>query len=225
MPTVLITGGARGIGSEFVRQYAADGWSVIATVRDPDAADAVRATGGDIRVERLDMRDLAAVAGFAKAIGDTPLDVFIANAGITHPEGLSTAEEAQGWLEVFAVNVVAPTLLAETLAPKVIARRGKMVAITSQMGSIADNRSGGWTAYRASKSALNSAWYSMAIERAREPITIAMLHPGWVQTDMGGPNATLPIPESVSSMRRVIERLQPQESGAFLNDRGEPLPW
>ena len=224
MPTVLVTGGARGLGSEFARQYAANGWSVIATVRTAEAAESVRAEG-DVRVELLDMRDMAAVASFAKSIGDTPLDLFIANAGITRPDGLSTAEEAQGWLDVFAVNVVAPTLLAETLAPKVIAAGGKMVAITSQMGSIADNRSGGWTAYRASKSALNSAWYSMAVERAREPITIAMLHPGWVQTDMGGPNATLPIPDSVSSMRSIIERLTPAKSGAFLNYRGETLPW
>ena len=225
MPTVLVTGGARGIGLDFVRQYAADGWSVIATVRTPEAAEAVHKIDGDIRAELLDLRDLGAVADFANKIGDAPLDLFIANAGITRPEGLSTAEEAQGWLEVFAVNVVAPTLLAETLAPKVVAARGKMIAITSQMGSIADNRSGGWTAYRASKSALNSAWYSMAVERAREPITIAMLHPGWVQTDMGGPNATLPIPDSVSSMRSIIERLTPAKSGAFLNYRGETLPW
>jgi NAD(P)-dependent dehydrogenase (short-subunit alcohol dehydrogenase family) len=225
MPTLLITGGARGIGLGFVRDYAASGWSVIATVRNEAAAESLRALGGDIRVELLDMRDFAAVAGFAGRLGGAPLDLFIANAGITRPEGLTTAGEAEGWLEVFAVNVVAPSLLAETLAPNVIAARGKMVAITSQMGSIADNNSGGWTAYRASKSALNAAWRSMAVERAHEPIAIAMLHPGWVRTDMGGAGGSLSIPESVASMRRVIDRLSPKDKGVFLNHRGETLPW
>lgn len=124
-----------------------------------------------------------------------------------------------------AVNCVAPTFLAYGLAPRVIAARGKMIAITSQMGSIADNGSGGWNAYRASKAALNAAWRSMAVEIAREPIAIAMLHPGWVKTDMGGGGAPLAISDSIRALRRVIEGLTPADKGVFLNHQGQALPW
>jgi NAD(P)-dependent dehydrogenase (short-subunit alcohol dehydrogenase family) len=224
MKRALITGAGRGIGLEFVRQYAADGWSVVATCRNEAAADQLRALPGEIKVEFLDMRDHEALVGFRARLGAAPLDLFIANAGITGRDGF-TAEDADGWLEVLDVNCVAPTFLAYNLAPLVAAARGKMIAITSQMGSIADNGSGGWNAYRASKAALNAAWRSMAIEMASNPIAIAMLHPGWVKTDMGGGGATLAASDSVAGMRKVIERLSARDKGLFLNYRGESLPW
>ena len=224
MNRLLVTGAGRGIGLEFTRQYAADGWSVVATCRNEAAARQLRALPGEVTVEFLDMRDHQAIVGFRKKLGEAPLDLFIANAGITRPDGAS-AEDADGWLEVLDVNCVAPTFLAYNLAPLVAAARGKMIAITSQMGSIADNGSGGWNAYRASKAALNAAWRSMAVEMASQPIAIAMLHPGWVKTDMGGGGATLPAADSVAAMRRVIEGLSPRDKGLFLNQRGETLPW
>jgi NAD(P)-dependent dehydrogenase (short-subunit alcohol dehydrogenase family) len=224
MPSVLVTGAGRGLGLEFARQYAADGWSVIATVRNEGAARELRGLAGEIRIETLDMRDHSSLAALARRI-EGPLDLLIANAGISGPDRLTTAADAAGWLEVFDVNVIAPTLLAQTLAPKVVAARGRLVAITSQMGSIADNRSGGWTAYRAAKAALNAAWRSLAVEMSAEPIAIAMLHPGWVKTDMGGAGATLEIPDSVAALRRVIDGLRPADKGVFLNYRGETLPW
>jgi NAD(P)-dependent dehydrogenase (short-subunit alcohol dehydrogenase family) len=224
MKRLLVTGAGRGIGMEFVRQYSADGWSVIATCRNERAAAELRALSGEVAVESLDMRDHQAIAAFGERLGGAPLDLFIANAGITRPDGFS-AKDADGWLEVLDVNCVAPTFLARALARQVIAAKGKMIAITSQMGSIADNSSGGWNAYRASKAALNAAWCSMAVELAREPISIAMLHPGWVKTDMGGGGATLSVKDSVSGMRQVIERLTPENKGVFLNQRGETLPW
>ena len=223
MPTVLITGAGRGIGLEFARQYAADGWDVLATCRNEGAGEELRALPGSVTVEFLDMRDHAALVAFSDRVSG-PLDLFIANAGMTRPDGFSAAD-ADGWLEVLDVNCVAPTFLAHHLAPQVIAARGKMIAITSQMGSIADNGSGGWNAYRASKAALNAAWRSMAVETAGEPIAIAMLHPGWVRTDMGGPGGTLSKPESVAAMRRVIDGLTSRDKGLFLNHRGETLPW
>jgi NAD(P)-dependent dehydrogenase (short-subunit alcohol dehydrogenase family) len=223
MPTVLITGSGRGIGLEFARQYAADGWSVVATVRNEAAAEQLRVLPGEITVEFLDMRDHRALVAFAERIGG-PLDLFIANAGVTRPDGTS-AEDAGGWLEVLDVNCVAPTFLAYNLAPKVVAARGKMIAITSQMGSIADNNSGGWNAYRASKAALNAAWRSMAVEMRSDPVSIAMLHPGWVRTDMGGPGGTLDTAQSVTALRQVIDGLGGSDKGLFLNHRGETLPW
>lgn len=224
MPTVLVTGAGRGIGLEFVRQYGAEGWSVIATVRKAEDGDTLRAFG-DIRIELLDMRDFAALERFGERLAGKPLDLLIANAGITSPGEMRTAEEANRFLEVLAVNSVAPTVLASVLAPNVIAAKGKMVAITSQMGSIADNGSGGWLAYRASKAGLNAAWKTLAVDMAGEPISFAMLHPGWVKTDMGGGGAPLAPAESVTAMRRVIEGLGPGDKGLFLNHRGETLPW
>ena len=223
MPTLLIAGASRGIGLEFVRQYAADGWHVIATVRKEADAEQLRKLG-DVRVEFLDMRDMPALASFGERIGE-PLDLVIANAGIAGPDKLRTAEEGKAFLDLMAVNAVAPTLLANALAANVISARGKLVAITSQMGSIADNKSGGWLAYRASKSALNQAWKTLAAEMADQPISIAMLHPGWVKTDMGGRGAPLEAPESVAGMRRVIEGLSPAKKAAYLNYKGETLPW
>jgi NAD(P)-dependent dehydrogenase (short-subunit alcohol dehydrogenase family) len=222
MPTLLLTGAGRGIGLEFARQYAAAGWQVVATVRDAARAEALKALGA--RVEALDMRDFAAVEAFPERLGDAPLDLFIANAGITAAPTIDTAAEAEAWSEVHAVNAVAPTLLATRLLPNVTAAKGKMIAISSRMGSIADS-SGGYLGYRASKAALNAAWRTLALDWRAEPVTLAMLHPGWVKTDMGGPNAPLPPEESVAAMRALIERLTPSDSGAFLGHNGEAIPW
>jgi NAD(P)-dependent dehydrogenase (short-subunit alcohol dehydrogenase family) len=222
MPRVLITGAGRGIGIEFARQYAAAGWEVISTVRDLAQAEALQALGA--RVEALDMRDFAEVEAFPERLGGAPLDLFIANAGITAAPTVGTAAEAGAWSEVHAVNAVAPTLLATRLLPNVVAAHGKMIAISSRMGSIADS-SGGYLGYRASKAALNAAWRTLALDWRAQPVTLAVLHPGWVKTDMGGPNAPLPAQTSVVAMRRLIERLTPAQSGAFLGHEGEPIPW
>ncbi|HEX8527272.1 SDR family oxidoreductase [Allosphingosinicella sp.] len=221
MPTILVTGAGRGLGLEFARQYAGDGWQVISTVRDPAGAAELERLG--VRIETLDMLDPAALAAFPERLG-APLDLFIANAGVSGPQRIETAEAAGEWQRVHAVNAVAPTLLAGALLPLVAAAQGKMVAITSRMGSIADS-SGGYLAYRASKAALNAAWRALALSLAKQPVTLALLHPGWVRTDMGGPSAPLPLAESVSAMRRVIASLAPEQSGAFLDYRGDPLPW
>jgi NAD(P)-dependent dehydrogenase (short-subunit alcohol dehydrogenase family) len=222
MPSVLITGAGRGIGLEFARQYAAAGWQVIATVRDAGQTEALQALGA--RVELLDMEDFSAIAAFPARLGEFELDLFIANAGISGPQRIDTLDAASGWQKVHAVNTVAPTLLAEVLLPRVAAARGKLVAITSQMGSIADS-SGGYLAYRASKAALNAAWRALALSLAGQPVTFAMFHPGWVKTDMGGPNATLSMADSVEALRRAIGRLEQADSGGFFNYDGQPLPW
>jgi NAD(P)-dependent dehydrogenase (short-subunit alcohol dehydrogenase family) len=222
MGTVLITGAGRGIGLEFARQYAADGWDVTATVRDPAQAEALAALG--VRVERLDMRDFQAVEAFPERLGGAPLDLFIANAGMSAGKVIDSAAPAAAWSEVHAVNAIAPTLLATCLLPEVAAAKGKMIAITSQMGSIAGS-GGGHIGYRASKAALNAAWRSLSLDWRDQPVTLAMFHPGWVQTDMGGPHAPLSPEDSVSSMRGVIERLTRAQSGSFLGHKGEAIPW
>jgi NAD(P)-dependent dehydrogenase (short-subunit alcohol dehydrogenase family) len=221
MPKVLITGANRGIGLEFARQYAADGWDVIATAREPDDADELKALD-IVRLERLELGELDAVAGFKDRI-EGPLDLFISNAGTWKPENIANAGDARAWAGMMVSNAISPTLLARTLAEKVAAAKGKMIAITSGMGSIADNNSGGYIPYRSSKAALNMAWHSLAIDR--RDIVFAVLNPGWVKTRMGGPQAPTPPADSVAAMRRVIERLGPADSGGFFNHDGRPYPW
>jgi NAD(P)-dependent dehydrogenase (short-subunit alcohol dehydrogenase family) len=217
MPTVLITGANRGIGLEFARQYTADGWTVIATARHPEAADELKQLGADILP--LDAADPASIDALAASLSSRTLDVMIANAGVL-PRGV----DAQGWLNGFATNCIGPTLLAKALKGN-MAAGGKVIAITSKMGSIADNGSGGAIAYRSTKAALNAAWRSLSIDWQGDDIVLAMLHPGWVQTDMGGPGAAFDPKTSVTGMRETIAALARDRSGSFLNYDGQDLPW
>ena len=219
MPTVLITGANRGLGLEFARQYVADGYEVIATVRD--SSPELDALG--VRIEQLDMADLDAVAGFGRRVEQ--LDLLIANAGTYGPKSVESAQDGSGWLKAFAVNTVAPFLLAQSLLPQVTRSKGKLIGISSQMGSIADNDSGGFIAYRSSKAALNAAWRSLAIDIRSRGVAAAVLHPGWVQTRMGGPSALIEPSESVSGMRRVIDGLGTDQSGRFFAYDGAEIPW
>jgi NAD(P)-dependent dehydrogenase (short-subunit alcohol dehydrogenase family) len=218
MPRLLITGANRGIGLEFVRQYAADGWEVIATARQ--ASPELEQLG--VRIEPLDVSDFATVEAFPDRIGE-PLDLFIANAGVSGPQRIDSAEPAEEWQRVHAVNAVAPVLLAERLASR-MAEGGKMAAISSRMGSISDS-SGGYIAYRASKAALNAAWHNLALDLAPRNIAMLLFHPGWVQTDMGGPGAPVAPGDSVAGMRRVIAGLTMAQSGSFVDYQGRPIPW
>ena len=218
MPTVLITGANRGIGLEFARQYAAEGWAVVATVREHSPElDAL-----NVRVERLDMRNLDAVAGFAERLDS--LDLLVANAGTYGPKSPESGQEGEEWLETFAVNTVAPYLLAQSVLPLVERSEGKLIAISTKMGSIEDNTSGGYIAYRSSKSALNMAWRSLAIDN-RGKVTCAVIHPGWVQTRMGGRSAPLSPKDSVSGMRKVIDDLTEADSGGFFSHDGSLIAW
>lgn len=231
METVLITGANRGLGLEFARQYAAAGWRVQATCRDPDAASALQKLAESeprIVIQALDVERRAAIDALAQRLAGEPIDVLINNAGIYG----DTAEHRFGnldytqWERVFRINTIAPVKLAEAFQPHL--RRGRrrlIVAITSLMGSIGDNGSGGSILYRSSKAALNAAMKSLAIDLKPAGIGVLILHPGWVRTDMGGTGApTLPA-ESIAGMRRLIDAFEPERSGRFLNFRGEELPW
>lgn len=217
MPTVLVTGANRGLGLEFVRQYRADGWEVIATARQSSP----ELDGLGVRVERLDMGDQDALARFSPGVDR--LDLLIANAGTYGPRDAESADEAREWLDTFMVNTVAPYLLAKAVLPQVRAAGGKLIAVSTRMGSIADNSSGGFLAYRSSKTALNMAWRTLAL--AERDLTSVVLHPGWVQTRMGGTNAPVTPEESIGGMRRVIEGLSPKDSGEFFDHQGQRVPW
>ncbi|MEO1044385.1 MAG: SDR family oxidoreductase [Pseudomonadota bacterium] len=220
MATVLITGANRGIGLELAKQYAAAGHEVIATARNVDAANELRATGAQL--EQLDVSESTGYADFVTRIGGKPIDIFINNAGIGGAEG----DDPEGWLNTFMVNTVAPSMLAQALKANVAASdQKKLIAISSTLGSIAMNDSGGMLRYRSSKAALNAAWQSLAIDMRDDGITVATLHPGWVQTDMGGPNASITTQESASGLIQVIDVLTFDETGAFKDYTGKTLPW
>ncbi len=222
MPNMLVTGANRGIGLEFARQYAADGWDVIATARKPDEAEELKAIEG-VRVEPLELGDLESVARFADRI-DGALDLFISNAGTWKPERAETSEDGRGWAEMMVANAIAPYLLARSLLPK-MKSGAKLIGITSGMGSIADNRSGGYAPYRTSKAALNMAWRTLAVDNQGKGLIFAVFNPGWVKTRMGGPTAPTPPGDAVAELRRSIEKLGPGDSGGFFNHDGRPYPW
>ena len=222
MPTVLITGANRGLGLEFARQYSADGWDVIGTARQPGDAAELKEIDR-VQVEQLEMRDLEAVTSFGSRVGER-LDLLIANAGTWKPEQATTAEDGRTWAEMLTSNTIAPYLLAKAVLEQVAAAGGKMVAISSGLGSIAES-SGGYVPYRTSKVALNMAWRQLSIEARPLGVATAVLDPGWVKTRMGGPSAPTTPEESIGDMRRVIDGLNLERSGGFYRRDGSAEPW
>jgi len=222
--TVLVTGANRGLGLEFVKQLQARGETVIATARDPEAARELRDTS--VRVETLDTSDPASIAAFHQSLGDQPVDLLLNNAGMGGGR-VGLEDEDFDAVETFLrVNAVGPLRLTQSLLPNLRAGDGKtIVHLTSKMGSIADNTSGGAYGYRSSKAALNMLNKSMSIELRREGFTCVVLHPGWVATDMGGASAPLGVVESIQGMLSVIDGLQPPDTGRFFDYSGAEIPW
>lgn len=230
MPTTLITGANRGLGLEFVRQYAEAGWRVLACCRDPKAAadltDLAGGSGGRVTVHALDVTDPARAAALAAELDGEAIDLLLNNAGVYEREGPLGQLDLAAWERSFRVNTLAPIQLSAALVEHVARSQGKrIVNVTSLMGSIGDNQSGGSYAYRSSKAALNMATVCLAKDLRPRGITCLLLHPGWVKTDMGGEQAPLEAPESVRGMRAVIERATLEDTGAFLDYEGDVLPW
>ena len=225
MPTVLVTGANRGLGLEFARQYRADGWEVVAGCRKPDEAADLKATGAEVHA--VDVADPASIAGFRAAVGDQPLDLVIANAGVYGGGRQMKLDDIDydEWTRTLVVNLFGPVRIAAAFADNLKAAHGKLVAITSQMGSVEDNGSGGFLAYRSSKSGLNGAFKSVAIELKRDGVTAMVMHPGWVATDMGGPSAPTTPEQSITGMRKVIDALTPEDAGTFRAFDGRTIPW
>ena len=226
MATVLITGASRGLGLEFCRQYAAEGWQVLACCRNPEMADKL-ADIPQVRVFPLDVSDFAQIDKLAAQLQDTAIDVLINNAGIygdSPRHGFGQLDYA-AWTQTLTINTQAPVKMAEAFLPHLQRGDKKMlVSISSQMGSIADNGSGGSILYRTSKAALNAAMKSIAIDLADQGIGVLVLHPGWVKTDMGGPNALIDAQQSVAGMRQVIAQFTLAQSGSFLKYDGSTYP-
>jgi NAD(P)-dependent dehydrogenase (short-subunit alcohol dehydrogenase family) len=222
MPTVLITGCDTGLGVEFARQYAAEGCRVFATCLDPDSAKAARAIKGDVRVLKLDVSDLAAIDALAGEITE-PIDILVSNAGLgKHHPGFGSTDYDQ-WQRILAVNLMGPMRLAEAFVQHVARSSMKVMAfVSSRMGSIALNLTGGSYAYRSSKAGLNAVVKSLAIDLQPQGILVLALHPGWAKTE---PGARVDVDRSVSGMRAVIQRCSRHETGSFFAFNDTLLPW
>ena len=228
MSTVLITGCDYGIGFEFARQYAADGWTVHATCLKAESREKLTVLGSDTHFHQLDVSDQSAVVAFADELKGEAVDLFINNAATFAPDGPGPLmlPEMDEFTRIMRVNAVAPVYVAEALVDQVAASERKlMIFIGTRSGSIGDNGSGGHYAYRCSKAALNMAVKSISIEFAGRGILAAVLHPGSVATETRTGGTGIPVNESVSGMRGVIDAMTPEMSGTFQRYDGGTIEW
>jgi len=223
-PTALVTGANRGIGLELATQLKAAGYNVIGTARKPAEATALKAVGA--RVEQLDVTDAGSVAALAERLEGVAIDLLINNAGVGGDGADSIRElDVDGMAVTYAVNAIGPMRVTQGLLPNLEAGDGKtIVHISSVMGSIQNNWGGAYD-YRASKAALNMLNSSLAKELGKEGFTSVVLHPGWVQTRMGGESAPVNPADSVAGLLKVIGGLEDKDNGKFYDYQGEPIPW
>jgi len=220
----LVTGANRGIGLAFARALSARGDRVVATARQPEKARDLAKI--DVRIERLDVADEESVSDLASRLAGEPLDVLINNAGIGAGGPSFSRLSMKDLEQAFRVNSIGPVAVAQALLPNLRAgSRRTIVNLSSGLGSISENTSGGWIAYRASKTALNQLTRTMAAELEQDDFICIAICPGWVQTDMGGRGAPLSLDASVASMLKVLDRLTPSDTGRFLNRHGKDNPW
>ena len=224
--TALIIGASRGLGFGLVNEYLHRGWRVVATSRGRHDADLKRlahTAEGRLAIEPLDLTDASAIDGLKRTLAGKNFDVLFVSAGIANgPDDRIANTSAEDFCRVMSTNAFAPLRIIEALGGMVRAE-GVIVAMTSSLGSVAGNTSGGYEAYRASKAALNTLLRSYAARHGDHPI-IAM-HPGWVRTDMGGPNAAVSVEDSVRGMVEVIDGRRGTPGCVYLDYQGKAIPW
>ncbi len=230
MATILVTGANRGLGIEFVEQYLNEGNDVIATYRNENSSMDLIEMGNErsnLKILQLDVSSNKSLNSFAENLGDSPIDIFINNAGVYGPRNSSFGNvDEENWIPAIKINAIAPILLTQLIIKNI--RSGadkKLIYITSKMGSIDDNKGGGAYVYRSSKTALNAVVKSLSVDLENEGIVVALIHPGWVKTDMGGPNALIERDTSVRGMTEVISNLDITSTGNFYNYDGSIIPW
>jgi NAD(P)-dependent dehydrogenase (short-subunit alcohol dehydrogenase family) len=225
MPIVLLIGASRGIGLELARQYLEDGWRVIGTARSDDGLARLKSLGAEPL--RLDVADPASNSGLAWQLEGEKIDLAIYVAGAMDRASANTPPTRDNFDAVMHTNVMGVMQILPQIAPMVQETQGVIACISSVMGSLQETSSGGAALYRVSKAALNIVVRCTQAEQAH--ITLFALHPGWVQTEMGGAQAPLTVDQSASSLRQTLARIRtqprPEDRGAFLNHDGTPLPW
>ena len=231
MKNILITGANRGIGFEFVKQLTAEEHHIIATCREPSTAGELNAwcqKHPQVTVHQLDVTNDESIQALASELAGQPIDWLINNAGISGNSGVTVGNiERDNFLNVFDTNCLSPLKVSELFLPQLNLSTEKLIiCVSSRMGSISDNQRGKSYAYRSSKAALNCAMHSFAIDVADLGIQVLLLHPGWVQTNMGGNDAELTTEESVERMLGVIEKNKTNNhADALLSHNGEVIEW
>ena len=228
---VLITGASRGIGLEMVKYGIEHNWRIFACCRHPQQAETLlsvaKLANGGVSVHVADMYELATIQALSYELRNEAIDILINNAGIYGSDKNKFGHvDVQSWINTFQVNTIAPMKIAEALIEQVRMGERKIIAcMSSKMGSMADNGSGGSYIYRSSKAALNAVVKSMAVDLKEEGIKCVALHPGWVKTDMGGPNAEISTRESVNNLFDILLSLKDHDSGRFIDIDGTDIPW
>ncbi len=226
MATVLVTGASRGIGSELVKQYSADGAEVIACVRDTAAAPGLEGVNGNVRIVQMDTGSPESIAAAAGEVGDQALDVVINNAGSVGGAKQSIDDvDLEEWHRTLDINTIGPLLIARAFKANLAASGdGKLMNVTSQLAA-STWPFGGMLVYSSTKAAFSKVAQILALDWKEDPITVALVHPGWVRTDMGGPNAEISAEESASGIRSLIAGLTKADSGKFYKWNGDIHPW
>jgi NAD(P)-dependent dehydrogenase (short-subunit alcohol dehydrogenase family) len=226
MPTLLLSGANRGIGLEYARQYLADGWRVHACCRFPDRAKELKSLEGDLQVHKMDVTDALQVANLARELREEPLDLLINNAGVYGARSGFGSQDFDAWTETLQINLLGPLRVVEAFLPLLEkAEKPCIVNMSSRLGSIGLNQGGGSYPYRTSKAALNMVTKNLSVDLADKGVIVISVHPGWVETDMGGASAPVSVEDSVSGLRTLIGALEPGQSGGFFTYEGEELPW
>ncbi len=235
--TWLITGANRGIGLEYTRQLLARGARVIATARKPAGANELTALAerhrDNLQVETLDTGDGASVTALAQRLAGKPIDVLVNNAGLYGGSWDTDAQRQTAggmdyalWEDIHRVNVMGPFRMVMALLPNLKqSQRRLVVNMSSDLGSITNNKQGQSHAYRSSKAALNMLTHGLAIDLANDRITLVSMAPGWTKTDLGGARAHWDVDASVSRQLQVIDALTSADTGRFVNLLGETVPW
>ncbi|MGD8109549.1 SDR family oxidoreductase [Vibrio sp. TRT 17S01] len=228
MSTVFITGANRGIGFSLAKIYLAKGWQVHATYRSNTHANELLSLIDQypkLHCHQLDITNYKEVTKLSSQLPQ--IDLLINNAGYYGPKGYGFGHtDVDEWRKVFEINTIAPLKLVESFCENMRNSQIKKIAcLSSKVGSMTENTSGGGYIYRSSKAALNSVVKSLSNDLTPQGFTVLALHPGWVQTEMGGPNALIDTETSASGLIKVIDNATIQHSGEFLNYEGQMIPW
>ena len=230
MANVLITGASRGIGLELARTYARSGDRVFAFCRSPDSASALNdlavASAREVTVHAMDVGDGSSIAESKTAVGDTPIDILINNAGVMGGEPQTVQSiDFDGWIEALKIMTLGPFRVVQAFLPNLKAAAApKVMTVTSQMGA-STWPFGGSYAYTSAKAGVNRVMKTLALDLKSDNIAVSLVHPGWVKTDMGGPNADITPEESAAGIQKVIASLGIKDTGKFFKWNGEIHPW
>ena len=227
--TVLLTGANRGIGLALVEAYLNDGWNVIACCRNPESATELtnlKKSFDSLDVRALEVTDYQAVSTLAHELHSTNINLLINNAGYYGPKGVAFGHtDVDEWRKVFEVNSIAPMKIVEAFYKQLKKGEAIVANMSSAMGSMGENESGGAYIYRSSKAALNAITKSIAKDGEHDSVKAIALHPGWVQTDMGGPNALITTEESAKGLKHLLDNFSNEHNGGFYDCKGRNLAW